>query len=454
MNNSNTSYPLTKKLLGALFLIPILISGCGGEKAEGPGAQAIPVKLQTLETGTLIDSSRYVGTLEARGRVNLAPRIDGRILKIFVSQGDLVTQGQPIFELEPTQEKENVNAATQAVNIQKAALAQAEAQLKTAEADQAAAAAEVERARADVQDLESEVTLAEINIERSDFLVKGGAQPQQDLDDKTRDLATNKARLEARKEALNASIQSLEAAKKRVDQEIANVDSQKAGVKQAEAELGSVSQPLAFNTIKAPIDGYVGSLNEKKVGDFVNVGQSMTTVTDNEIFYLNIGIPTEYRSQLKLGLPVKIINKDGTDGVTGKITFISPVADQSTQSILTKVEFKNDGSLRDREYVQVKVIWDEKPGVLVPTRAVSTLGGQRFVFVATQGDSDQSEESKVTELVVKQQPITVGPIQGQEFQVISGVKQGDRIAVSRILDLKDGTPITEADLTSEQTVEQ
>ena len=453
MKNTNTSFPLTKKLLGALFLIPLLVGGCGSKESEYQ-ANAIPVKLQTLETGTLIDSSRYVGTLEARGRVNLAPRIDGRILKIFVQQGDRVSQGQPIIELEPTQQQEDVNAATQAVNVQKAALAQAEAQLKTAEASQAAAAAEVERSRADVQDLEAEVALAKINIERSDFLVKGGARAQQDLDDKTRDLATNMATLQARKEALNASIQSLEAAKKQVDQAIANVDSQKAAVKQSEAELGSVSQPLAFNTINAPIDGYVGSLNEKKVGDFVNIGQSMTTITDNEVFYLNIRIPTEYRSQLKLGLPVKIINKDGTEGVTGKITFISPVADQSTQSILTKVEFKNDGSLRDREYVQVKVIWQENPGVLVPTRAVSTLGGQRFVFVATPGDSDESGESKAAELVVKQQPITVGPIQGQEFQVISGVQEGDRIAVTRILDLKDGTPITEAEITSEQTVEQ
>ena len=448
MKNSNTSFPLTKKLLGALFLIPLLVGGCGSKEAEGPGAQAVPVKLETLETATLIDSTRYVGTLEARGRVNLAPRINGRILKIFVKQGDRVNQGQAIIELEPTQEQEDVNAATQAVNVQKAAVAQAEAQLKTAEADQAAAAAEVERARADVQDLESEVKLAQINIERSDFLVKGGARAQQDLDDKTRDLATNIARLQARRESLNASIESLEAAKKRVDQALANVDSQKAGVKQAEAQLGSISQPLAFNTINAPISGFVGSFNQKKVGDFVNIGEQITTLTDNEIFYLNIGIPTEYREQLRLGLPVKIVKEDGTEGITGKMTFISPVADQDTQSIQTKVTFENDGSLRDREYVSVKVIWEEKPGLLVPTRAVSIVGGQKFVYVATPGDSEEAG------LIAKQQPIDLGTIQGQAYQVISGLKEGDRIAVNRILDLKDGTPITEESVTSETIIEQ
>ncbi|MDJ0648286.1 MAG: efflux RND transporter periplasmic adaptor subunit [Xenococcaceae cyanobacterium MO_188.B19] len=447
MNQKYDSYRFTKKLLGAFFLVPLLIGGCGSgkEQSQAPGSQAVPVKLQTLETATLINSSEYVGTLEAQGRVNLAPRINGRILKIFVNQGDRVRRGQAIVELEPTQQQEDVNAATQAVNVEKARLGQAQAELKTAEADRAAAAAEVERARADLQDIIAEVKLAEINIERSKFLVEGGAEPKQDLDNKTRDLNTKFAQRDARKESLNASIKSLEAAGRRVDQAIANVDSQKAAVRQAESQLGSVSQNLVYNTVNAPISGMVGSFNQKKVGDYINTGEEITTLTNNQIFDLNIGIPTEYRSRLKLGLPVEIINKDGTEGVKGKVTFISPLVDQSTQTIQTKVSFANDGSLRDREYVRVKVIWRENPGLLVPTRAVSILGGQKFVYVATSGDSEEAK------LVAKQQPVNLGTIQGQAYQVISGVEPGDKIVVTRILDLKDGTPITEATFTSEQT---
>ena len=448
MSNQKTSNPFAKKLLGSLFLIPLLIGGCGSEETQAPKAQAVPVKLQTLETSTLIDSTQYVGTLEATGRVNLAPRIDGRILKIFVNQGERVSQGQPIIELEPTQQQEDVNAAVEAVNIQKAAVVQAEAELKTAEANKAAAAADVEEARANLKDQVAEVKLAKINIERSEMLVQGGAQPQQDLDDKTRNLATSIAQRDSRQQALNASIKSLEAAEKQVEQALANIESQKAAVKQAEAQLGSVSQNLAFNTINAPISGIVGNFNQKKVGDYVNVGEAITTLTNNQTFDLNIGIPTEYRSQLRLGLPVKIINKDGSEGITGRMTFISPVVDQSTQAIQTKVTFQNDGSLRDQEYVTVKVIWEEKPGLLVPTRAVSIVGGQKFVYVATPGDSEEDK------LVAKQQPIQLGTIQGQAYQVISGLKKGDRIAVNRILDLKDGTPITEYSVTSEQVTEQ
>ncbi|MDJ0692514.1 MAG: efflux RND transporter periplasmic adaptor subunit [Xenococcaceae cyanobacterium MO_188.B32] len=450
MSNKNNSYLFTKKILGAAFAIPLLIGGCGGGEVESQaaGARAVPVKLKTLETAILIDSTEYVGTLEAQGRVNLAPRINGRILRIFVKQGDRVSRGQPIIELEPTQQQEDVNAATQAVNLEKARLGQVQAELKAAEADRARAAAEVEAARANLQDAKAQVTLAEINMKRSKMLVEGGARAQQNLDDTTRELDGAIAQRDSRQETLNAALKSLEAAERRVDQSLANIDSQKAAVGQAEAQLGSVGQNLAFNTINAPIGGIVGSFNEKKVGDFVNIGEQITTLTNNQTFDLNIGIPTEYRSQLKLGLPVKIINEDGSDGVTGKITFISPVVNQSTQAIQTKVSFQNDGSLRDREYVRVKVIWQEQPGLLVPTRAVSILGGQKFVYVATPGDSEEAE------LVAKQQPVTLGTIQGQAYQVISGVEEGEQIVVTRILDLKDGTPITEESLTSEQLLEK
>ncbi len=448
MIHSKTNTHFAQKILGVVFAFPLLLSGCGGTESQSQagGTRAVPVKLQTLETATLINSTQYVGTLEAKGRVNLAPRINGRIQKIFVNQGDRVSQGQPIIELEPTQQQEDVNAAAQAVNVEKARLGQVQAELRAAEADRARAAAEAEAARANLQDAEAQVTLAKINIERSKELVKGGASPQQDLDDKTRELDGAIAQRDSRKESLNASLKSLQAAERRVEQSLANIDSQKSLVRQAEAELGSISQNLAFNTINAPISGIVGSFNERKVGDFVNLGDTITTITNNQAFNLNIGIPTEERSRLKLGLPVEIVDANGNPGTRGKISFISPLVNQNTQSILTKISFPNDDSLRDRQYVRVQVIWDEKPGLLVPTTAITRLGGQKFVFVAKPGESSEGE----TTLIAEQQPIQVGSIQGQSYQIISGVSKGDKIAVTRILDLKNGTPITEESLTSEQ----
>lgn len=230
------------------------------------------------------------------------------------------------------------------------------------------------------------------------------------------------------------------------------MNSRKAAVARAEGELGSTSQDLVYNTVVAPIEGIVGDFNQYKVGDVVSVGNQLTTITDNEIFYMRVNIPTEFRSRLKLGLPVEIVNADGSAGAKGQVTFIAPLVDQSTQSILTKISFRNDGSLRDRQYVRARVIWERKPGLLIPTTAVTSLGGQRFVFVAEPEESKQEVEA--ANLVAKQKPIRTLSIQGQAYQVISGVKEGDEIVVSRILDLKDGTAIVEESVKTEEPIEQ
>lgn len=433
------STPISKKIIGAALLLSFITTACGGgnnQKAAGP--QAVPVKLATLETAKLIESTNFVGSLEAVQRVTLAPRISGRILQVFAQNGDKVTVGQPIVQLEPTQQQEDVNAAQSSVAVEKATLGQREAEMRTAEAERAGTAADVERARADVQDAEAQLELAQVNYERSEFLVSQGVQPKQDLDDRTRDLNSTKARLEAAQETLRATEKQLEAADKRVEQALANIDAQKASVARAQAQLGSVTQNLDFNTVRAPIEGIVGDF-PVKVGDFVNVGQELTSITNDDTFFLRISVPIERRGELRLGLPVEIINPDGSI-IKGEISIISPTVDQSAQAVLVKAVFENNGNLKDDEFVRASIIWDEQPGVLIPTTAVSSLGDQKFVFVAEPGEGSG--------LVVKQKPIQVGSIQGQAYQVLSGVEAGQQIAVTRILDLRDGTPITEESVQS------
>jgi multidrug efflux pump subunit AcrA (membrane-fusion protein) len=119
--------------------------------------------------------------------------------------------------------------------------------------------------------------------------------------------------------------------------------------------------------------------------------------------------------------------------VTGSINFISAEVDTGTQAVLAKARFSNKGgNLREGQFVKARVIWSERSGVLLPTVAVSNVGAQSFVFVAQKTGSKQT---------VRRQPVKLGAIQGQSYQVIDGVKPGDQIAVTRILNLKDGSPI-------------
>jgi RND family efflux transporter MFP subunit len=465
--------------------LSLLVGGCAPQTPTAQAPPPLPVQLATLKTDTLIDSTSYVGTLEARQRVSVAPRVQGRIREIYVKEGDEVTRGQKIAELTSEQQQQQVNAGIGQVNSAKANLGTAEAQFRQQQAQAEANSARVAQSRADVANAEANVqtqiatlsareadlqraranlTLAQKNYERSVFLVKQGAQAQQDLDNqvrardaavaevtariKDRDAAGQqvkaaKATLQATKEALNVTLRNEAAARQQVEAAQATVNSRKADIANAEGQLGATRQDLKFNTLLAPIDGIVGDFNQLKVGDFISVGAELTTLTDNKVLDLNVQIPVELQARLRVGLPVEMINKDGRAGVKGQVTYISPTVSRDTQSILVKFSFVNDGSLRDRQYSKVRVIWDRKPGLLIPTTAITSVGAQKFVFVAQQEKPKEGEkEAAKSQLVVRQIPVQTGTIQGQTYQVISGVKPGDRIAVSRILDLRDGTAIS------------
>lgn len=459
---TNKAFQFSQKCLGTIFMVSLLTAGCGTTEEKIQGPQAIPVELKTLKSATLINSSAFVGYLEAKERVALAPsRTSGRIKAILVEEGDVVSQGQKLIEIEPQQQKEELVAATGNLNVARADLRAAEAEFRQREAERDRAVADVENAKAtlastnaDVQRVQAELILAEKNYERAKFLESEDVVTKESLDEATRTLNATQAQLQsqintrdATSEALKAAQQNLLAAERRVDQALANVESRQSAVIQAQGQRGSTAVTLDYNFLTSPINGVVGAFNTHKIGDSVNVGEAITTITDNQTFHLNVNVPTENRDRLRKGLPVEIIKSDGSPGTKGEITYIAPLVEQNAQSILVKMTFRNDGSLRDRQYVRARVIWDTQPGVLVPTAAVTSLGGQKFVYVAESGESQDS-------LVAKQTPVKVGGIQGQAYQIISGVEPGDRIAVSRILDLKDGRPIKEASLTSQQSIEQ
>ena len=103
---------------------------------------------------------------------------------------------------------------------------------------------------------------------------------------------------------------------------------------------------------------------------------------------------------------------------------------------MTKAQFRNpNGRLRNGQYVEARIVWETQPGLLVPTTALTRVGGKEFVYVL----DDQPNEDGQT--VVRLTPVELGDIQGDSYQVVSGVEAGDRIAVSNILKLRDGVAV-------------
>lgn len=407
---------LTTKLLGTVLLASVLTSGCkGGEdSATASGPPPVPVKLQVLSSRQVEDSSEFVGSLEALERVVLRPEIEGRIVEIPVSNGSRVSKGTPIVQLRPDDTQAEYASAVARTNSARSATETARANLQAAEADRASAASEVE--------------LQRVQFQRSERLVNEGVQAKQELDIARRNLDTEVA--------------SLRAAEKQVEAARASLNQASADVKQAQADAAAANVSVQYKQVLAPITGVVGDF-PVKVGDYVSTGDTLTNITQNDFMDLRISVPINRSSQLRVGLPVELIDPNTRERLArGNIYFISPEVNSGDQAILTKARFPNqNGSLRDRQFVRAKVIWSNRPGILIPTTAVSTIGAQDFVFVAQKGEKP----------VVRQRPIKLGGIQGQSYQVIDGVRPGEEIAVTQILNLRDGTAIQPA---SEEATQQ
>ncbi|WP_448572605.1 efflux RND transporter periplasmic adaptor subunit [Trichothermofontia sp.] len=429
--------PQSLLLLGSLFSLAILTSGCGGQ-TQAVAPAAVPVKLQVVKSGNVADSSEFVGTLESKRRVILRPETNGRIIRVFAAQGDLVNPGSPILQLRPEQSTAQVEQSIATVYAQRAAMQSAEAEVRVAEADVARAQAEVKRQEAAFQSSKADLELAEINFQRAATLVGQGVEPQQSLDNRSRERDNAIAGRDAAAEALDAARKSLQASEARLRSARTAVERAAADVARAEAGVVVQEENLGFTRVVAPIAGMVGDLLVKE-GDFVNTGQELTRIVQNGgAMDLRINVPVERQSQLRPGVPVAIIDQEGNVITQGSISFINPTVNTASQAILATVTFSNeDGRLRDGQYVRARAVWSQRPGVLIPTTAVSRVAGQEFVFVATE----TTGEENAAQMVVRQTPVKLGTIQGADFHVLEGIKPGDQIAVSNILRLRNNVPI-------------
>jgi RND family efflux transporter MFP subunit len=209
-----------------------------------------------------------------------------------------------------------------------------------------------------------------------------------------------------------------------------------------------VDSKLAKTDLRAPISGIVGNI-PIKLGSFLEIGDQLTTITENNVLELNLSIPLEKADQLRLGLPVEILDAQNRAIATGKISFISPNVTSDSQLVLAKAEFANvQNALLNQQFIQARVIWDRRPGVVVPATAISRIGGASFVFVAKPATPKTATESPTSAppkqspaWVVEQRQVSLGAMQGNNYQVLSGLKPGEKIVTAGILQLREGSPI-------------
>ena len=191
-------------------------------------------------------------------------------------------------------------------------------------------------------------------------------------------------------------------------------------------------QQLAYYDIRAPFNGIVGDI-PVHLGDYVSPTTLLTTVDENADLEAYIYIPTERTSLVRRGLPVEILDSSGKVLVKSTISFLSPQVDNGLQSILAKAEIPRTVQiLRNQQLVNARVTWSTAPAPVVPVLAVSLVGGQTFVYLASP---------KGEGYIAHQVPVTVGETVGNSYPVLGGLKPGDKVITSGLQFLQEGAPV-------------
>lgn len=415
-------------LLGVGFAVWRVISArneSANEAAAQP--QAVRVRLATVKTDTINQSSEYIANLESRRSVNLQPQIQGRVTDIFVREGENVPAGKLLLQVNREEQQAAVSGAQAAAAAARSQVENVRATLSSLEAQR--------------QSSQSDVELNQKEYARYSSLADQGAVARSVADQYTNRIQTARASLNA----IDKQIQAQRAA-------LAGAQEQ---LRQAQAGTQGQQAQLNYYQITAPFAGTVGDI-PVKVGDFVNTSTQLTSITENRPLEVNVAIPTERAAELRQGMQIELLDAQGKSVGTSRIFFIAPNAANDTQSVLVKSLYQNsNGQLRADQYVRARVLWNQESGVLVPATAITRLGGETFVFVAqqapppqqnkeqsNQAQSNQQQTNQEPQLVARQKPVKLGTIQGNNYQVLSGLKPGERIIISGLLNLRDNSRIT------------
>jgi HlyD family secretion protein len=219
-----------------------------------------------------------------------------RVKDVLVNEGDLVQPGQVLVHLD--------------TNTLEAQLAESKAAITAAQSQMAVANASIIRRK-------SEIALARTEVARSQNMLKENAASQREVDVRTMMLASTTAALA---------------------EEQARLQSAKEQVAVSEANAATVQTRIEDATLKSPVNGRV-LYRLAEPGEVLGPGGKALTLVNLEDVYMEIFLPAEQASQLKMGSEGRI-TFDYAPGrsVSGVVTFVSPEAQFTPKEVETRSE--------------------------------------------------------------------------------------------------------------------
>ncbi len=380
------------------------VSACGKKQAAGNPmammmAMEIPVRAVAAETKDVPLTLSAVGNVEAIASVDVKSRVAGQILRVAFQEGQNVTQGQLLFQIDPE-------------SLQR--------QIAQTKADLAKDHALEQQARANVAKDEANLKQTQAAAERGLQLSKDGIFSKEQTEQV---VATN-----------GAAVASLDADK-------AAVESAVASIKSDQARLSQTQLQLEYTNITAPISGRAGAIAMKAGNLIKDNDATLVNIVQLSPIYISFGLPEQllgevqrFNAQKPLEVEAKLDN--GRTEV-GHLKFIDNTVDNTTGTVKLKAEFANQKrTLWPGQFVNVQAQLEVQHGqIVVPSSTVENGPQGKYVWVMNPADK-----------TVKMSPVTVSRLykpngQTEEAVIGSGVNAGEMVITEGQLRLMPGAKV-------------
>ena len=384
--------------LGGVAVLPLIAAGCSGSQgaqARGGQPQAKAVKIELVRKDSMRRSVDVVGTLAAVDQVTISSEADGKVRRILADLGDRVSSGQVLVELDNEKQQYTFEQ-------QQAALTRSLAQYGASDPEHLP---DVENTP-DSKRANADLVQATSAFERASELFKRTLVSQQAYDD------------------ARAALQS---ARARYDSALQNGKNLRASIQGSQASMKLAGRQLRDTEIRAPFDGYI----EKRLvnlGELVKAQMPVMALVRLDPLKVVAEIPEKMTPWISDGRPVELrVDAFEKRTFTGQISRISPTVNTATRAFPFEAKVPNpDAALKPGTFARVHVEIGKVDEVLtLPYSAIQYRYGVNRVFVV-EGDK----------LAVRE--LAVGERLGERIEVVRGVKEGERVAVTDVDTLVEG----------------
>jgi len=407
--NVSTSVALSVLTLASSFVL----AGCGQQSNANAAPPPMPVELFKVHQAAYRDTADFMAQVNSKNATSIHPQVSSRITKVLVTDGQLVHAGQPLFQLDVSQQ----SAVVASLNSTRSSALEEPGMIQK----------NIEALRADLSAAQSDLAFSRKQLKRYQDLLEKHTVSIRD----TEQYQTTVLSQEQKVKSIIANIASQQSRRREA---ISNVGRDTASMQSAKANL-------AYFTVRAPFTGNVGTLTGK-VGDVVDTDTVLTTLTDNRNLEIEVAVSADYRSKLHIGTPLEVSTMSGENLGLVKTSYIDPKVDPMTQTFLLKAKAGNmDNQLAMDQHIKARIIWGQKTALRVPMMAVFRVDGQPFVYRAVR---KEDKTSKTNDLNATMQAVTLGNIVDQDVIVEKGLNPGDVIVKKGIQKLQEGSAIAEA----------